>query len=142
LAGLASGLESTRCIIADSLRPVLEYLRQAFTDDSEGVRAAACQLVRALSRTVSLVRTSMMDSEVTPAVVGLFANYTPDRVDEVARNSRADEWKDGGESWQDRDFVIEITAMAALCNLVTDFTPMRDVSDWSLPKSITMLIIR
>lgn len=83
-----------------------------------------------------------MDSEVATAVVGLFANYTPDRVEEVARNNRADEWKDGDESWQDRDFVIEITAMAALCNLVTDFTPMRDVSDWSLSRLSAMLIVR
>lgn len=74
-----------------------------------------------------------MDSGVTSAVVSLFSNYTPSRVEEVARNNRADEWIDGGERWQDKEFVIELAAMAALGNLVGDFIPLKEVSDKVLP---------
>jgi len=128
LTALASNLESTRTLIADSTLPVLTYLRDAIGDPSYGVRAAACQLVRVLSRTVSLVRTSLMDSGVASAVVCMFANLVPARVEEVAANRAAEEWIDGGDSWSDGDYVVEITALAALCNLIADYLPLKQVS--------------
>jgi hypothetical protein len=83
-----------------------------------------------------------MDSGVASAMVSLFSHYTPSRVEEVARNNRADEWIDGGERWQDKEFVIELAAMAALGNLVADFIPLKEVSDKVLPEFVLALITR
>jgi len=128
MTALASNLETTRIGLADGTRPTLAYLREAVVDPSYGVRAGACQFVRVLSRTVALVRTTLMDAGVASAVVCMFANYVPSRLEEITANKLAAEWRDGGESWPDRDYVVEITALAALCNLVADCMPLKQVS--------------
>jgi hypothetical protein len=76
-----------------------------------------------------------MDSGVASSVVCMFANLVPTRVDEVAANRAADEWIDGGDGWSDGDYVVEITALAALCNLIADYLPLKQVSfavSWTL----------
>jgi hypothetical protein len=69
-----------------------------------------------------------MDSGVASAVVRMFANHVPSRVEEVAANQAADEWVNGGNSWPDRDYIVEVTALAALCNLIADCIPLKQVS--------------
>jgi hypothetical protein len=65
----------------------------------------------------------------------MFANLVPARVEEVAANRAAEEWIDGGDGWSDGDYVVEITALAALCNLIADYLPLKQVSfatSWTL----------
>ena len=65
----------------------------------------------------------------------MFANLVPARVEEVAANRAAEEWIDGGDDWSDGDYVVEITALAALCNLIADYLPLKQVSfatSWTL----------
>jgi hypothetical protein len=57
-----------------------------------------------------------------------FANQVPARVEKVAANRAADDWVDGGEDWPDRDYIVEVTALAALCNLIADCIPLKQVS--------------
>lgn len=128
MTALASNLESTRTQFADGTLPILEYLREAINDPSYGVRAAACQLVRVLSRTVALVKTSLMDSGVASAVISMFANHAPSRIEEITANRSSEEWVDGGPSWSDRNYIVEITALTALCNLIADCIPLKQVS--------------
>lgn len=125
LAALAFQYEPTRSLIADASPPVLPLVCSALSHPSYGVRAAACQLARALSRTIAILKTSLVDSGVGAEVVETLRR-------EVAR--RADEGGDGpAESFDvtaeeelgDRAWTVEVAATATICNLVTDFSPLR-----------------
>lgn len=62
---------------------------------------AACGAVRALARSVSILRTTLIDVGITPPIISLL--HHP-------------------------DIEVQIAATATMCNLVTDISPMRDVS--------------
>lgn len=61
---------------------------------------AACGAIRALSRSVSILRTTLIDNGIAPPVVELLRHP---------------------------DIEIQIAATATMCNLVTDISPMREV---------------
>jgi hypothetical protein len=73
-----------------------------------GCRYAACQCVRALGRAVAVVRTSLLDSGLGSAVIQV-----------LLRNGDEDAPEDRRVIW---------AALAAVCNLVVDFPPLRSVS--------------
>lgn len=76
------------------------------------MRVAACQCVRALSRTVAVVKTSLVDSGLGLAVVDIALPVTSaDKMDV--------------DEYEDRRVVC--AALAAVCNLVADFSPLREV---------------
>lgn len=66
------------------------------------VMIAACGAIRALSRSVSILRTTLIDNGIAPPVISLL--HHP-------------------------DLEVQIAATATMCNLVTDISPMRDVSN-------------
>ncbi|KAL7423599.1 hypothetical protein Q5752_001180 [Cryptotrichosporon argae] len=111
LASLAFQHERTRVLISEH-PGTLSTVRSALSHTSYGVRAAAAQLVRALSRTVALLRTSLVDAGVADALVALLraeAAADPSTRDALGQRART----------------VEIAATAALCNLVTDFSPLK-----------------
>lgn len=131
LSALAFNHEPTRSLIADTSPPVLPLVCAALSHPSYGVRAAACCLARALSRTVAIVRTSIVDSGVGEEVVAALRR-------EVARR-RAEPIDgpidaDGDDSMDvtleeelgDRSWTVEVAATATICNLVTNFSPLKD----------------
>lgn len=67
-----------------------------------GVRYAACQCVRALGRSVRVLRTSLLDSGVGITLCQIVEK-------------------------QDEDRRVMNIALAGLCNLLTDFSPLRQV---------------
>lgn len=73
-----------------------------------GVRYAACQCVRALSRSIRVLRTSLLDSGV-----GISLCEVVEKKDEDRR--------------------VTNTALAGLCNLLNDFSPLRQVRLFLLP---------
>ncbi|KAE8540327.1 hypothetical protein D1P53_003272 [Cryptococcus gattii VGV] len=136
LASLAMAYNRTRSIIADYpeldgslpscpivLTP-LKILRTSLTHESYGVRAAACQLARSLSRAVSVMRTGMVDEGVGDEVVKLLKREletkSKEGMDDVL----------GDAAW-----TVEVAATATICNLIADFSPFRPVilSDNTLP---------
>ena len=67
-----------------------------------GVRYAACQCARALSRAVSALRTNIVDTGLGLAVFRLFMK-------------------------EDEDRQVMYAASTVVCNIVTDFSPLRSV---------------
>jgi hypothetical protein len=77
-----------------------------------GCRYAACQCIRAISRSVAVVRTSLLDSGLGTAVIQLLM-----RSDDVSPR------EDPRVTW---------AALASVCNLVVDVSPLRAVGQNSL----------
>jgi hypothetical protein len=99
--------------------------RREFTDDGQlvtaigvslshhhiGVRYAACQCVRALSRAVAVIRTNLVDSGIGITVFNIFKKPGEDRR-------------------------VTYAALSAVCNLVNEFSPLRPVSRHRHPSNI------
>ncbi|GAA5979269.1 hypothetical protein JCM10908_002862 [Rhodotorula pacifica] len=98
IATLCATSEAHRRAVLDAqlLPPILESFRHPFV----GVRAAACHCVRALSRSVSVLRTDMVESEAHSLLVWLLREEEND--------------------------VVKVTATAAVANLLLEFSPVRN----------------
>jgi armadillo repeat-containing protein 8 len=79
---------------------LLPPLASALTHRHTGVRYAACQCVRALSRSVAVARTSLVDSGLGTALFSVFTKEGEDRR-------------------------VVHAALAAICNLVNQYSPLR-----------------
>lgn len=124
LAALAFQYEPTRSLIADASPPVLPLVCSALSHPSYGVRAAACQLARALSRTIAILKTSLVDSGVGEEVVETLRREVARRQDEGGEVT-AEFDVTAEEELGDRAWTVEVAATATICNLVTDFSPLR-----------------
>lgn len=119
LASLAFQNDSTRSYIADSDSQVLTRLLAALAHQSYGVRAAACQLARALSRTVAIVRTTLVDSGVGEGIIEALKREI--ETDKARR-------QDGGDhQLGERAYTVEVAATATLCNLIANYSPFKQV---------------
>ena len=74
---------------------------QIVSENTKDVVLAACALARGLSRSVSTLRTSLMDAGLVPPLFVLLKHHDVD---------------------------IQVAATAVISNLVIDFSPMREVS--------------
>ncbi|KAK9481142.1 armadillo-type protein [Lipomyces japonicus] len=98
------------------------------------VQIAACHVLRSLSRSVLLLRTSFVESGVVDGVVDLLSHRTEhdDDDDKVMLPVQGQEQEVpvdlapskqfGGE---EQDLEVRSAAMAAICNLVLEFSPLR-----------------
>lgn len=82
-------------------KPIEETSNMAYGINPLSVIIAACGTIRALSRSVSILRTTLIDIGIAPPVINLLHHS---------------------------DLEVQIAATATMCNLVTDISPMRDVS--------------
>lgn len=123
LAALSMDNEPARTIIAGSSPPFLPLLRTALQHSSYGVRAAACQLTRAMSRTIAVLRTSLVDSGVGEALI--------ECLKAEAKLNREGE-TDAEDELGDLRYTVQVTATAAVCNLAADFSPLQRVSSVSM----------
>jgi armadillo repeat-containing protein 8 len=115
LASLALQDQQVRGALLDT-PGMPDALHAALTHASHtGSRYAACHCVRALSRAVSVVRTSLFDSGLGLTAIGIVLRARPDEDRRVL--------------W---------AALAAVCNLVIDFSPLREVSEF---RALLVLLI-
>lgn len=101
IAALALGINEIRREVTDN-KHLTDVIRASLSHSHVGVRYAACQCVRALSRLVSVVRTSLLDSGLGMAVYKVFLKEGEDRR-------------------------VTFAASSVICNLVNDFSPLRNV---------------
>jgi len=99
IAVLALADNDIRRDVTDGQR-LLPPLASALTHRHVGVRYAACQCVRALSRSVAVTRTSLVDSGLGAALFSVFTK-------------------------EDEDRRVVHAALAAVCNLVNQYSPLR-----------------
>lgn len=101
LAALTFQHDEPRRKLIDTVQPpVLAMVVSSIGFPALGVRVAACRLTRALSRSLSILRTSIVDAGVAPKLVALLQD-------------------------PDEEEVVKVEAAAAICNLVLDFSPMK-----------------
>lgn len=96
-AALASFKEECRRMVIEA--KILPLVVRAMESASEGVRSAACQCTRSLSRSVKNLRTALVDAGMVSPLLALLS---------------------------DASLLVQKTACAALCNLVLDFSPMKE----------------
>lgn len=91
---------------------LIPYIQASLTHRHIGVRYAACQCARALSRAVSVLRTNIIDSGLGLAVYEIFCK-------------------------EDEDIRVRHVASSVICNLVPDFSPLREVRIYFSYKTIS-----
>ena len=101
IATLCATSETHRRAVLDA--QLLPLILESFLHPLVGVRAAACHCVRALSRSVSVLRTDMVESEAHSLLVWLLR--------------------------EDENDVVKVTATAAAANLLLEFSPVRNVRE-------------
>ena len=82
---------------------LLPYIQASLSHRHVGVRYSACHCARALSRAVAVLRTNLVDTGLGLAVFDVFLR-------------------------EDEDMRVMSAASAVVCNLVTDFSPLKNVS--------------
>ena len=99
VAGLSLLRDEFRRLVVDA--QLLNHIVASLKDASVGVRAAACQCARALSRSANMLRTSLLDAGAAEPLFDLL---------------------------QDEEDIVKITATATVSNLLIDFSPMKQAS--------------
>lgn len=87
------------------------------------MKISSCYLVRALSRSVSLLRTGFVDEEVVEGIIELL-DETPSEPLNTAESDSMDQTEDG-ESPNIEDLEVKAAIMASMCNLILPFSPFK-----------------
>lgn len=115
IASLALLCPEIRRCVTDELN-LLPFINSSLHHTYYGVRYAACQCIRALSRLVQALRTNLVDSGVGMAVLDIIM---------TARESpEAGMTAVEAEAYDRR---VLSAALAVICNCVNDFSPLRGV---------------
>jgi hypothetical protein len=112
MTSLAFYHESPKSMIADA--GMLPITKKALLHPSYGVRAAACQVTRVLSRSTAILRTTLVDSGIADRILELLKEEEKKFSTEQLE---MDGFVNGGRDGR-RDTVM-IAASAAVCNLVS-----------------------
>lgn len=109
---------------------MLSLLSRSITSPSLGVRYSALQLIRALTRPIALLRTGILDTNIPEKVLNVISDGKRLRLDEKRKVKIEESDTEMAESLQDtgnEHRAIVIAALMALCNLVNDYGPFREV---------------
>lgn len=98
---------------------LFSLLSKSITHTNLGVRYSALQLVRALTRALAVLRTSLVDTDVPMKIIQIVSRSLGEG--DVAKEKQTD------MSEQTEHRAVIIAALMALCNLVNDYAPFREV---------------
>lgn len=134
LAGIAMHKDKFRSEIVESggLKTVISIMTLEVNDTYQPALAAiqktkvaACHVLRALSRSVALLRTSLASSGIIEGIVDLLTNPP---LNELARNFNGSESsyeKEERKQQLEDELEVKSAVMAAICNLILDFSPLQ-----------------
>jgi hypothetical protein len=147
----ATPSNTTATSSSSSNLPFLPLIHTALHHRHVGTRYAACQCVRALSRGVAVLRTNIVDSGLGMRVFGVFNRGVRVSVgvgeaggeeEEKRGSAGAELGKEGEEVEEVEDRRVLGAALAAVCNIVNEFSPLRPVClsfpPFSFPPSLTV----
>lgn len=100
---------------------ILPLLNRSLQSPAYATRTAACQVARVLSRSIAILRTTLVDSGVAKNVVGLL------RAEEQIYAANGGYEKDVKRRLPTTSTVLS-AATATICNLICEFSPMQTVS--------------
>ncbi|KAJ9104537.1 hypothetical protein QFC21_002033 [Naganishia friedmannii] len=99
---------------------ILPLLSSSLYSSAYGTRTAACQVARVFSRSIAILRTTLVDSGVAKAVIELLIN------EEQSYAASAGYQKGGVEKQTLQSPTAALSAATAtLCNLICEFSPMQ-----------------
>ncbi|CAG8494011.1 15221_t:CDS:10 [Acaulospora morrowiae] len=98
LAAISSLTEDGRKLVVDA--KIVPHIVKAMSHRSYGVRAAACQCTRSLSRSVNILRTNLVDAGIATPLFKLLSDESTD---------------------------VQTVACATVCNIVLEFSPMKKI---------------
>ncbi|CAG8527125.1 5191_t:CDS:10 [Ambispora leptoticha] len=96
LAAMSSLYDNGRKLVVDA--KIIPHIVTAMSHKSYGVRSAACQLTKSLSRSVHILRTSLVDAGIAGPLFKLLSDESTD---------------------------VQTIACATFCNMVLEFSPMK-----------------
>ncbi|PVF98172.1 ARM repeat-containing protein [Serendipita vermifera] len=103
-------------------------LSRSITHSNLGVRYSALQLVRALSRSLAVLRTGLQDSDVPSKVLQIVSNDI-DHTFEDAEDTLVTDSEDVEDITQEKEHrAVLIMALMTISNLVNDYAPFREAS--------------
>lgn len=102
VASIAMNNNDVRLAVADEMK-LLPFVEVALGHKYVGVRYAGCQCIRAISRGVAILRTNLVDSGLGMVVFHIFKK-------------------------EDEDRRVLSAALPAVCNIVNEFSPLKQVS--------------
>lgn len=100
---------------------ILPLINHSLQSPAYATRTAACQVARVLSRSIAILRTTLVDSGVAKNVVGLL------RAEEQVYATNGGYEKDAKRRTSTTSTVLS-AATATICNLICEFSPMQTVS--------------
>lgn len=103
---------------------ILPLLNRSLHSSAYSTRTAACQVARVLSRSIAILRTTLVDSGVAKSVVELL------RAEEQIYAANGGYEKDDKNRLSASGAVLT-AATATICNLICEFPPMQTVSGLS-----------
>ncbi|ODQ64999.1 ARM repeat-containing protein [Nadsonia fulvescens var. elongata DSM 6958] len=141
LAAIGLHQDSFRSIIIDKgvLKLVIKIMNLKvdryhlmLRSDIKKVKVAACQVLRALSRSVNILRTSLTDVDIIDSIIDLLRQTPNKKINIDGVNSLANHESIGksvkisSDQHEDDDEELDIktSIMAAVCNLILDFSPL------------------
>ena len=110
LSSLCTEIEDIRRdVVANA--PLLQHVVAALSSPALGVRCAAAQCTRSLSRSINVLKTALLDTNAAPALAELLlAQSGPDESDN-----------------EETELLTQLAGVAVLCNVVLQFSPLKAV---------------
>ncbi|KAJ9107016.1 hypothetical protein QFC19_002885 [Naganishia cerealis] len=99
---------------------ILPLVSNSLNSSAYATRAAACQVARVFSRSIAILRTTLVDSGVARAVIELLI-----REEQLYAASAGYERERVGKRKLQSPTTVLSAATATLCNLICEFSPMQ-----------------